>query len=506
MKIRLETSRALALAAIGCGAALGPAPGLAAQERVAGDLTRETWALELPDGTPVEGEFGRLTVPENRAVPGSNLIEVAYVRLPGLAGASGPPTVYLQGGPGQTAVSSVRDPQGLDRWTALRQIGDVILMDQRGVGMSRPLLAYPWRGETPTNLFRSLEDAETHFVRQERAAAEHFRAEGFDLTGYTTPASADDLNDLRIALGLERVNLFGFSYGTHLALSVIRRHGEHVANAVLMGVEGPNHTYKLPSSMDTDFRKLALMAAADPEIARRIPDLNALLERVLERLDREPMLVTVIDRATGEPIEIPIGGAGLRFFLRLDIGDASDLPVFPRLLYSIDQGDSRLLEWFARKRFGAGSNGMSAVMDAASGATANRLARIRQEEGEGNFGRVVNFPYPDVGEIWGAPDLGDDYRSPIVSPVRTLFLTGTLDFNSPPYQAEEVRWGFPNSSHIIVKNAGHEQIIQHPEVQRAIIAFLRGENVDDRTAAFPPLRFVPLEGHDPEVTHPSVPR
>jgi hypothetical protein len=104
------------------------------------------------------------------------------------------------------------------------------------------------------------------------------------------------------------------------------------------------------------------------------------------------------------------------------------------------------------------------------------------------------------------PDLGDTFRSPIVSPVRTLFLSGTLDWNTPPFQAEEVRWGFPNSTHIIVKNAGHEQILPHPDVLGAIARFLSGADVGDVTAGWPPLRFVPIEGYDPARTHPSVPR
>ena len=37
--------------------------------------------------------------------------------------------------------------------------------------------------------------------------------------------------------------------------------------------------------------------------------------------------------------------------LRLDIGDASDLPVFPRLLYQIKQKDYSALEWFINKRY-----------------------------------------------------------------------------------------------------------------------------------------------------------
>lgn len=103
-------------------------------------------------------------------------------------------------------------------------------------------------------------------------------------------------------------------------------------------------------------------------------------------------------------------------------------------------------------------------------------------------------------------DLGAEYRAPLVSDVRALLLSGSLDWNTPPYQAERLRWGLRNATHISVENAGHEQVLPQPAIQRAIVAFLQGEGVSGVRVALPPLRFVPLEGYDPEVTHPSVPR
>ena len=119
---------------------------------------------------------------------------------------------------------------------------------------------------------------------------------------------------------------------------------------------------------------------------------------------------------------------------------------------------------------------------------------------------AANFPFPDINEVWTPADVGDEFRSPLVSDVRTLFLSGSLDWNTPPHQAAEVRWGFSNSVHISVENAGHEQVMTHAVIGQAMLDFLRGEDVSGRHAAWPPLRFVPIDKYDPEVTHPSVPR
>ena len=92
-------------------------------------------------------------------------------------------------------------------------------------------------------------------------------------------------------------------------------------------------------------------------------------------------------------------------------------------------------------------------------------------------------------------------RSQVEQPLPTQ--TDPLDWNCPPFQAEQLRWGLSNSAHIRVENAGHEQILPNPEIQDAIVRFLEGEAVPSDVVHAPPLRFVPITGVG-DVTHPSV--
>src|SRR5262245_36489695 len=256
--------------------------------------------------------------------------------------------------------------------------------------------------------------------------------------------------------------------------------------------------------MDTQFRKLALLAPADPRIAKQVPDLVELYDRVVAKLAKSPMLVPVPMADGKDTLQVPVGPFGLRFIMRIDIGDATDLPVFPRLLWSIAQGDPSVLAWFVRKRAGAplGFSGMNHVMDAASGATKGRLALIASQAATSRFADVVNIgDEPDP----AMPDLGDGFRSPVVTPVRILLLSGSLDFNTPPYQSEEFRWGAPNATHLVIENAGHEQLFfQNDDMMPVVRDFLAGKDVKDRRVAYTSLKFVPLTGSDPAVTHPSV--
>ncbi len=474
-------------------------------ERPVGDLRYESHTLTAEGGVEIQAQRGSLIVPENRSRPDGRRIELVFALLKSRAAEPGHPLVYLHGGPGGSATPAVRSPYQLALYNEFLDERDVILLDQRACGESSPKFVYRPEELPSTEIFRSEASLRASVRAAHEKAAARFRAEGVDFDAYDSVESAHDLEDLRVAIGAEKLNLLGFSYGTHLAQAMIRTHPESLDNVVICGVEGLDMTFKYPLRMDTQFRKLGLLVARDPELGKKIPDLVALFERVCAKLDEKPMVVKV--RGGGnQTFRVPVGSYLLKMLLRFDIGDASDLPVFPRLLYSIDQGDRSVLTWFVGKRlalFGS-INVASTVMDAASGGSPARLRRIEDEARVSLFGDVMNFPTMAVRDLYGDIDLGDAYRAPLVSDIRTLFLSGSLDWNTPPQQAEEVRWGFSRSTHLVVENAGHEQVLPQPAIRDAIRRFLAGEAVGDVHVELPPLRFVPLEGHDPERSHPAV--
>ncbi|MEM6769501.1 MAG: alpha/beta hydrolase, partial [Bacteroidota bacterium] len=142
--------------------------------------------------------------------------------------------------------------------------------------------------------------------------------------------------------------------------------------------------------------------------------------------------------------------------------------------------------------------------DLASGASPSRRAKILDQQKTSLFGGVLNGIYFGLEEAWQAPDLGPSFRQDFYSEVPTLLLSGSLDMNTPPHQAERLRWNLPNATHIVVKNAGHEQTLFHPEIGPSILKFLRGEDVSGTVAAYPPLKFVPLTGNVEGASHPAA--
>ncbi len=496
LRVNLALAMALALSATSYS-----------QELAHGDV--EVRPLDFPhlESMGLEGEAWKLAVPENREKADSRLIKIVFARLKSTAENPGPPLVYLAGGPGDSASGMIASADAVSQFRPFLELGDVIFLDQRGTGRSEPSLVYPVNTPLPKDLLASEKNLREYLLKVATAGGEHFRAQGVDLSGYTMAQNADDLEDIRIALGADKLNLLGFSAGTQLALAAVRRHGESLANVIVCGVEGLHQSRKFPVAMDTQYRKLALLAADDPGVGLSPDEHWDLLVRVMDKLEKEPMSVTVRDPLTGENIELSIGKFFLQMIMRFDIGDRRDMIVFPRLLTSIDQGDPSMLQWFVQRRIGffRQVSIMMLVMKAASGVSPERKAMIATQAEQSPFGDIGNFPlYDEVGEELGTPDLGESYRAPLVTNVRTLFLTGTLDWNTPPYQAEEIRWGFTNAAHITVRNAGHEQILPRPDIQKAMLEFLQRNDVGDQEYQAPPLRFVPVQGDNPQPTHPAV--
>jgi pimeloyl-ACP methyl ester carboxylesterase len=425
-------------------------------------------------------DLSKLTVLEDRAKPDGRRIELAYAVLQSTSKTPGPPIVYLDGGPGGSGIGLYRVEEYKQTFDALRAAGDVVLLSQRGTGFSTPRLVCRDASPTPVpaDVFRSAARmTEVLAPRSLRCAAE-LREKGIDLNAYNTEASADDLEDLRKALGAPKISLLGFSYGTHLALTAIRRHPNSIDRVILAGTEGPDHSQKYPRTYDLQLARLANLDGQG--------DLVEVTAAVMAQLEKTPIEVEV------KGSKLLIGKAGLQYLLRRDIGDTNDTRNIIRMIRDIARGDHAVLGAFAARRyaeFGGGAGLMGMAMDCASGTSPERMARITREVPGSLLGEMTNYPFPQICGALGIKALPDSFRQPVVSRLPALFISGSLDSNTPPYQAEEVRWGFPNSVHVIVENAGHESTLTLEATRRLMVDFLMGADVAGKRIVGPaPLR------------------
>lgn len=453
-------------------------------------------------GVAYEADVGRLRVPQNRSKKGSTKIELEFVRLLSTAEDPGPALFFLPGGPGNAAIPMAPSPV----WARFLELGDVVLMDPRGVGRSQPDLEWTSKTLRSELFFADRKTAVGHMAEVCTLATKELAAKDVDITGLTTIEMADDVDALRRALEYERVNLLGHSYGTLLGLSILRRHPGTVARFVSVGTAGPGDMMKLPSDLDKSLRELSEIVAADPVVGEGMPDLFAEFESVVAELAQEPLPVILSDPRTHEPMEVLLGEFGLRLLVVADLGDTSDLPVLPRLIRSLQSRDPSVVRWFLQKRVNQFAS-LPLVMLAvrgAQGATSERWERIRHEAKASPFGLARCLFSPESDRALGVLDVGDAFRASVQSDVPTLLVSGTLDGATPPFQAERVLAGLSQSGHVVVEYGGHEDLLPDPRVQDLILTFLAGADPEDAFLEREPLRFAPLEGGPGKVKHPAL--
>jgi len=433
-------------------------------------------------------EEGTLRAPVCHAEPGGATLELRFVRLAGAP--DGVPLVFLTGGPG---LSGIRSGAGrlFPMFDALRAHGDVILLDQRACVADEMVSREPETDLDPHRLL-TREDYLRGIRKSVGRGVDELAAKGITTGALNTNESADDVAMLVRALyGDDAVaSLLGWSYGSHLAMAVIKRHESLVARAVLAAPEGPDHTLKRPQLVQAHLERLSQHASVD---------LAGTLSDVLHGLESSPaMFVLGSNDPDVDLMQAPsyLGRFDLEWIVSELISDTRALSKLPAWLARMRDknfhvvGQERLMRgaWLAL-RDELPFSVARYCMDCASGASAERRAMIEREARETVLGSTIDFPLPDICAVVGCPDLGDGFRAPLQSDVPTLFITGTLDCRTPVENVADLAPGLCNHSHLIVDDAGHGDLLLPGGVHAAIVRFFGGEDVSGHSRADVPFEF-----------------
>jgi pimeloyl-ACP methyl ester carboxylesterase len=454
-------------------------------------LRLEPMTFVAADGTQIAAERGELRVPENRSKPDSRTLTLSLVRFKATGGKPGSPIVYLAGGPGGSGIEAARGSR-LPLFLALREFGDVIALDQRGTGLGSGDDAESDCDERYEIDFGKPLDRRSAAIAMAPAFRQclgRLEKSGFDLAGYTTEESAADLEDLRRALGAEKLTLWGISYGTHLALATLKTFPTSIDRVILAGIEGLDDTLKLPSDQQELLATIAQLARP------QVPDLLASMREVLRQLEASPKTVTLTHPLTGESGPIGVGALDFQTVIANMLTGPETFAGLPDFVARLAAGDWTALALLAASgRFGEVPIAMTVGMDCASGASVERRARIVAEAGATLLGDAINLPFPELCHELGIPELGQAFRAPVRSSVPALLISGTLDGRTRPRQAEELLPGLPNAVHLVIEGAGHSDplFLSSPKILDSMKAFLRGEALSERRIVLPPVQFRPV--------------
>lgn len=417
---------------------------------------------------------GELAVAEDRFAPASRDIRLKVAVVPALD-RRGPrdPLFVLSGGPGQAASEFYVDAAAA--FARLQRARDIVLVDQRGTGGSNALdCEYPEEEQ--------LAEMSPEQIRSHAQAC--LAALESDPRHYTTSAAVRDLEEVRAALGYERINLYGVSYGTRVAQHYLRRFPGRVRAVVLDGVVAPGLALIADSALQAQ-RALDLIferCRADPACHDAFPDPAAELATLRARLAREPAVVTLADPVTGIVTNATVRVIHLQIATRFLSYAAERAALLPLLLHEAAARNNLAplaaqAEMLAARYASGLSYGMhNAVVctEDAPRIDAPDIDRVALERTY--LGTLQLDGLIEVCKVWPRGMIDADLHAPLESAAPVLLLSGAADPVTPPSYAERARRGLSQSAHVVVEGQGHGQL-GAACVQRLLADFLERGSV-----------------------------
>lgn len=396
---------------------------------------------------------GTYWVYEDRAGGSGRKIPLKVIILP----ARGPTTVLdpmLVVSPGGPGTTNSETGVTLAWGAAWRDHRDVILIDLRGTsGPNRLDCRMPGSDDHPEGYLSTL------FPPAAIRACRDELSKRADLRLYNTMLAVDDVDEVRAALGYEKVNLWGASWGTRAVLIYLRRHPQAVRSAIIEGVAPVSFKNPLPHARSAQGAIDSLFRACDRQAAchAAFPDLSHELAAVVDRLRQRPAEVTIADSAGGAPLTARLTWQQLAEALRVMTYNLATARRVPLVVHRAYLGD---LTPFVRTGI-ASNRGLRRILRLGfllSVTCTEDVSRITPDEIE----RETAGTYLGDSRVreqiaacanWPHGPLPAGYDDPVRSDVPVFLLSGTVDPVSPSHFAADAARYLSHSIHVLAPGA-----------------------------------------------------
>jgi pimeloyl-ACP methyl ester carboxylesterase len=392
---------------------------------------------------------GALDVPENPQRPNGRHLSISVVVIPATATPVRPdPIVFLMGGPGEDVIGDAADLS--EQFADLRKDHDLLLVDQRGTGRSGALHCDLYSPENPAASLRDLFPVDA-VKRCEQQLSVHA-----DLTQYTYTHFANDLEQVRLALGYGPLNLSGGSYGTRAAQVFMRAFPNSVRTAFVGSVVPVDVANPGPfaSTQQVALEKTLDACLSDSDCKAVFPNLRAEFHEMVVRLDSGQARVTlpggtvtaVLDRGRvaewfRSKLYRPRSSADLPWLIhRASLGDWD--PIAAGILENAREVD-RALSLGLLFSITCSDDVPFVREEDVSKATFLRDYRLRQQQA--------------ACRVWPKVAVPEGYRTPVTSKVPTMFVSGDEDGGTPLWYMEHASKGFSRRVTLIERGQGHTE-------------------------------------------------
>jgi pimeloyl-ACP methyl ester carboxylesterase len=441
-----------------------------------GKLARAECWFKAPE--KINTRCYRLAVPESRAGRSDKTLElpVVVISVPQMRKREDP-VVYLAGGPGDGAWL---DGDRIDFWwefvadNAWVNERDLVLMDQRGTGLTQPRMDCP---EQEGAQIRSLsfglnrQAAREAWAQAATACRARIEKEGHDPLSYTSRDSATDLHDLMTALKLTQWNVYGLSYGTRLALTYARDYPHDLRSMILDSVYLPESAFLEDDAWRTDraFQVLFDGCRQSADCNRWYPNLEQRLLALVEKLNQTP-IEREVELESGKRAKVVVTGELLLNYLFQNLYNRSGIETVPQIIDLFEKGSQGAITsevgyladlYVDRPDWG---DALSLSIDCHEEVPFNDLAKLRREYQR--YPLLKSFAQDESWGVacdqWPMGPLDPLENQAIYSDVPALLLTGLYDPITPPQYARLAGSRLINSFYFEFLSAGHDVLSNEP--------------------------------------------
>lgn len=402
--------------------------------------------------------FGYLDVPENRENPTGRTIKLpVYIFKSRSASPAPDPVLYTVGGPGSSSMNAAR----YMRAYAYLEDRDLILFEQRGTQYAQPHLACPEWSKAMEEINRqSVERKETaaYYTGAAAGCSDRLREQGIDLNAYNTREIAADIEDLRKALNIDRLNLLTISYSTKIAQVMIRDYPNSIRSVVMdspLPLAASWDESSLTNLMET-YEVIFADCAADEMCNTKYPNLKERFFDFLRETSGSPIQLEVDSPDGKGKTMVEVTATDIAAYLgELYTGNAA---AFPTSLDAVVKGNREMLRdnysWLSSNGNGIGMRLSVWCSEETAFADPGKVAAERAKYPFLKEASPMVFSY-EVCRAWGVTPAQPQENQPIVSDVPTLLISGSYDAITPVKWANTLHSQLANSQHVIFPGWTH---------------------------------------------------
>ena len=423
---------------------------------------------------------GMLTLPEDRTNPTGAKIHLAVAIFKAPSPSPAPdPVIFLQGGPGGRIIQDVAQSIISGNMSLAAQFGnhDLILVDQRGTGYSTPSLqcseVVQLQFHTNVNLSPQQQvDAQSQALATCRS---RLASQGINLSAYTTYNDANDIHDLITAMGYPQVDLYAVSYGTRLALEMMRSFPQHLRSVVLDSTVPPQLRLlaEVPVATARVFNTLFAGCVAEPSCTANYPNLQNVFYGLVPQLNAHPATFQATDQSgdpadpeNGKSFTVTFHGDDLVNLLFSSFYVTQAIPLLPKMIYQVKGGNYQVasLLWGALMYDDSVSWGDYYSVECAEDVNTETQATVNSA-GQAFPAAIRPTQVLDLAseipqcQNWNVATAPASEAAPVTSSIPTLVMESEYDPITPPSNGDLVAKGLPDSYKVLFPGVGHGAFI-----------------------------------------------